>query len=108
MGVVVVLETLDGNRVVGLADPRGGTFDSAGDFDRLLADDLDDGYAVWDQIDPYADTRLEAGSLSDLLDDLSVLDSVARDGPERRGLARLRAMAERARTENLVLVFIGD
>ena len=53
MGVVAVLETLDGKRVVGLADPAGGRFDAAGDFDRLLPD-AHDGCAVWGQIDPYA------------------------------------------------------
>ncbi len=81
-------------------DPAaGGTFDAAGDVDRFF-DDSYFGYPkdlalpILQSIDPYADTEVPCEVMPALLDDIARALAVAKDGPERRGLMRLRVMAE--------------
>lgn len=91
----------------GLPDPAGGTFDAAGDFDSLVG--ADDDLPVWSSVDPYDDVTLTTPECGQLLGELSALSTRARPGTERRGLDRLRVLAERcSQDESLVLVFVGD
>jgi hypothetical protein len=101
-----VLLNHEGAEVRGLSDPGGGTFDAAGDFDRLLEDELWPPGAV---IDPHGDTTLASTAVMDLLRCLPALESRARAEPEKRGLARLRVMAERcASSSGFLLKCEGD
>jgi hypothetical protein len=102
----VELRTERGEVIRNLADPSGGTFDAAGDFDRLLtnADGLMRG------VDPYGDTVFNRIQADDLVNEVDRLATANDATPmERRGLARLRVMAERCRDSvHLYLWFIGD
>ena len=40
-----------------MPDPNGGTFDAAGDFDRLL--EFHEELPAWSSIDPYGDTVMD-------------------------------------------------
>jgi hypothetical protein len=106
MGIEVTLRRGDGQRVTGLPDPSGGTFDAAGDFDSLIeSSDL----PLLGSIDPYGETTLNARQSAALIEEVdSALDN-PRPGPEARGLRRLRAMAEMCRTDaSLTLCVVGD
>jgi hypothetical protein len=88
-------------------DPSGGTFDAAGDFDRFLTPDSP--LPVLSSIDPFAVTQLTSADMPGLLHDLDAAESEAKGGPEGRGLARLRVLAERCSGDDrLLLVFVGD
>lgn len=96
-----------GQPVTGLADPSGGHFDSAGDFDRLIPADAR--WPLLSQVDPYGDLELVPDLMPGLIAEISALLSEARTGPESRGLLRLRALAEAcAETPDATLVFRGD
>jgi hypothetical protein len=59
-------------------------------------------------VDPYAQTSVTGSAAAALLAELDRLETAARDGPERRDLARLRVMAERRRDgDRLALIFVG-
>jgi hypothetical protein len=89
-----------------LPDPAGGTFDAAGDFDRLLGRP---GLTVWSSVEPYGDSVLGAAQMPALLEDIQRLAVEARSELERRGLDRLRVMAETCRSgSELRLHFGGD
>ena len=105
--MIVILEREDGHAVGGFADPAGGTFDAAGDFDRVLPAN-DDSYAVLRIVDPGGDMVLGASQMRDLLADIDRLGARTRRPIERRGLDRLRVMAERCREDpTLHLRFVG-
>jgi hypothetical protein len=107
VGIVASLRTRDGTSIVGLADPSGGTFDSAGDFDRLLG--ADPSLGVWSSIDPFGRTVVGPGASSALLAELDQIEVQAEPGPEQRGVARLRVLAEQcAGDRSLQLHFAGD
>jgi hypothetical protein len=95
-----------GETVRDLSDPSGGTFDAAGDFDRLLTGA--DGLMRY--VDPYGATvfnRIQAADLLADIDQLAAKKNVT--ALERRGLERLRMMTERCRDSvHLYLWFIGD
>jgi hypothetical protein len=106
MGLVAELRRLDGTTIRDLPDPSGGTFDAAGDFDRLLGDDA---YPALAQIDPYAEETWDRNAMPGLLIDLTRALEDARPGPERRGLLRLRVVAELCRDDaDLMFAFVGD
>ena len=108
MGICVVLKDESGGRLRGLADPAGGTFDAAGDLDRVLPDD-DNSFALLRYIDRYGDTVFNWMQMPDLLTDLDRLALVELKPVARRGLDRLRVMAEQCRAgPHLYLRFIGD
>jgi hypothetical protein len=91
--VCVFLIDADGRRQR-IADPSGGTFDAAGDFDRLIG-----GYPelpMWSSLYTEEDWTFELDDLAALLEELDVLEEHARLGPEKRGLIRLRALAASA------------
>lgn len=92
MPIDVVLRDGSANEVRGLADPAGGKFDAAGDFDRLL--DVDPSLRVWSAFDAEGYVTLTAVECSELLVELPRLLALAKPGPERRGLERLRTLAE--------------
>ena len=108
MGVDFVLRLADGTSPVTLPDPSGGTFDAAGDFDRLLFGSRHR-LQVLDRADRHGDDILFTHDESeDVLRDVEVLLKVeegrdeegrsseepgGRRGSARRGLLRLREMA---------------
>jgi hypothetical protein len=106
MPILVELRGRDGTPVRGLEDPSGGTFDAAGDFDRLVEESS---YPALASIDLNAETIWQGPSVRALLEDIDRALLAAKDGAERRGLLRLRVLAERCRDDNdLALAFIGD
>ena len=102
------VEREDGEEVRGFPDPAGGTFDAAGDFDRVLPEG-DESFAVLKLVDRDSDTVLNVGHIEGLLADIDRLSALALKPVERRGLDRLRVMAEGCRKDpTLHLRFIGD
>ena len=109
MGVAAVLVDDGGRERRGLADPAGGTFDAAGDFDRLLGDRELANLQVWTTIDVDGDTELSHDEAAQLLQELPDVFARSRQGPERRGLMRLQAICELcAASSRLGVRFIGD
>jgi len=102
----IELRTERGEAVHGLDDPHGGTFDAAGDFDRLLAD----ASGLLRYVDPYGNTVFNTIQAADLVGEVEQIMTRSDLKPiERRGLARLKVMAERCRDGvHLYIWFIGD
>lgn len=75
-----------------LADPSGGTFEAAGDFDRLLPAPTED-FPVLRRLDPFGKTVISGADLAALAREAGQMLSHTVEGPERRGLLRLRALA---------------
>jgi hypothetical protein len=100
------LRTANGVAVRELLDPSGGTFDAAGDFDRLLGG----AEGLLRYVDPYGDTVFNRVQAPDLIRDIDLLAMAAGvTAVERRGLDRLRIMAEQLRDSvHRYLWFIGD
>jgi hypothetical protein len=108
VGISAVVETEGGEQVRALPDPAGGTFDAAGDFDRVLPED-DDSFPMLKLVDPDGDTVFAATQLKDLVAEIDRLGNLTLKPIERRGLERLRVMAEVCRQQpNLRLRFLGD
>jgi hypothetical protein len=104
--IVAILRNEHGEQQRGLDDPSGGTFDAAGDFDRLIPVN-DPSYRLIGQIDPYGETVFNWFQMTDLLADLDRLHTAK--AVELRGLARLRRLAELCRDGiHLYVWFIGD
>lgn len=96
----------DGSARRGLADPSGGQFDAAGDFDQFLGDDQ---FPILGAIDPFADTCPDRHSLPGLLTDIAAALTVAKEGPKDVGFLRLQVRVERCTLDpELTLVVIGD
>jgi hypothetical protein len=89
VGVVAVLE-VEG-RGVNLPDPPGGSFNAAADYDRLLP--LARSLPMLRRIDEHGDIQFLWTELLSLRIVAAGLLRLARDGPERRGLMRLTALA---------------
>jgi hypothetical protein len=107
VGVHAVVIDRDGHQVRAIGDPAGGTFDSAGDFDRLL--EHVPTLVVWSAIDPYGTTTFDSAQASALLHELPAVAELAHGGPERRGLDRLALLASVcAADDGMTLRFIGD
>jgi hypothetical protein len=91
-----------------LADPAGGTFDAAGDFDPLLPTD-EVAFPILGNLDPFDDLELHPAVMANLIAEIDQLLPTARNDRERRGLERLRALARMcSQTDNGSLVFVGD
>jgi hypothetical protein len=104
----VEVRNKDGNRVRDLPDPAGGTFEAAGDFDRLMPEE-GSSFALLGSVDRYGDTVFEASQMAGLLAEVEQLAASDAGVSERRGLDRLRVMAERCRGDDLLqLWFVGD
>lgn len=114
MPIYVELRDRDGRPVRRLPDPSGGTFDAAGDFDRFVDDSYfgnptDLRLPCLESVDPYADTEMAADVMPGLLEELLLVVPLAKDGPEKRGLLRLKVMAEHcAGREGSSLLWRGD
>ena len=113
MGVVFTLD-VDG-RVVTLSDPAGGTFNAAGDFDRLLPLETQLPVSIsvelptLRRIDPYGEVTFDLGDMTAIAREASALRAHAKEGAEQRGIDRLRALAERGiREPGSVLRAVGD
>jgi hypothetical protein len=95
-------------QVLVLTDPSGGTFDAAGDFDRLLPVP-EDAFPVLARVEPYSDVVISGTDLMALASEVAQLFKLADTGPERRGLLRLRALAVAGQDEpGAELRFAGD
>lgn len=110
MGVIVRLMR-DSQQIIGdLPDPGGGTFDAAGDLDRLIPP-RQPGSRLLHYIDPYGDAVFNHKQMPELLEDIADLATATDqlNDAERHGLDRLRVMAERCREgPHLYLWFLGD
>jgi hypothetical protein len=112
--IYVELRDCDGRQLRAMPDPSGGTFDASGDFDRFI----DESYfghvtslelSTMQSVDPYADTEMSSEVMPALLGDIAKVLPLAKEGPESRGLLRLRVMAERCATQpGSTLVWFGD
>jgi len=96
-----------------LPDPSGGTFDAAGDFDRFVDQppygQVLTGLPILESVDPFGDTTVPSGVMARLIADIARALPMANDGPERRGLLRLRVLAEEcSRLPESALVWVGD
>ncbi|MFE9207401.1 hypothetical protein [Micromonospora sp. NPDC007230] len=97
-----------GKQLIGLPDPAGGTFDAAGDFDRVLGRE-GPGFPLLSRVDPYGDVQFMPSDMPQLLSEIERLLPFARQGPERRGLERLRILAEVCATmTDASIAFVGD
>jgi hypothetical protein len=115
MPITAELRRENGEVVRDLPDPAGGTFDAAGDFDALLPQAAElrtpppDAYTLLRYVDPYGDTIFNRAQMPDLLADIDVASALELTSIQRRGLDRLRVMAERCGSStHLSLWFIGD
>jgi hypothetical protein len=106
MPLRIELRTERGEAVRGVDDPSGGTFDAAGDFDRVLTQTGE----LLRYVDPYGDTVFNTMQAADLVGEVEqIMTMPDLTTIERRGLGRLKVMAERCRDgEHLYLWFIGD
>jgi hypothetical protein len=95
-----------------MEDPTGGTFDAAGDFDRLLLSETSPAvrsYRLLRHVDPYGDTIFNRLQMDEVLADIEDATTGNPNPIEMRGLARLKVMADRCRDgTHLYLWFIGD
>lgn len=108
MGVEAYLRTESGEAIRGLPDPAGGTFDAAGDFERLIPYE-DRSFRLLCYVNPYGDTVFNTVQMEDLLGDLERLAALNPKPIEKRGLDRLRVISERCRSEPHEYVwFVGD
>lgn len=97
----------EGRQVRGVNDPSGGSFDAAGDFDRLL--DRVPAAVTWSSIDPYGITTFSRSQAAALLQELPTISKQARERSEQRGLARLAVLAALCDSdETMSLRFLGD
>jgi transposase InsO family protein len=97
-----------GQHITGIADPSGGHFDAAGDFDRLIPTG-DANFPLLGGVDPHDDLELGQDTMPGLISEVDKLLPLAWQGAERRGLLRLLALAEIcAGTTGASLIFLGD
>ena len=95
-------------QAITLADPSGGRFTAAGDFDRLIPVSGKSS-GVLARVDQYGDAIVPAGDMAALASEVALLLTQAKQGPERRGLLRLQALALAGQAEpDAVLRFTGD
>lgn len=113
MGISVELRDEAGRTVTRLADPSGGTFDAAGDFDRFVGQSpygqVSDGLPFLKSVDPFGTTVMPSGVMPRLISDCVRALAAATAGPERRGLLRLQVLAnECSKRPGSALHWIGD
>jgi hypothetical protein len=95
-------------QVLFLTDPSGGTFNSAGDFDRLPPVP-EDAFPVLARVELDSDVVISGTDLMALASEVAQLFKLADTGPERCGLLRLRALAVAGQDEpGAELRFVGD
>jgi hypothetical protein len=106
VGIQVTLRVA-GAIVRGIADPAGGHFDAAGDFDRALPRG-DARFPLLGAIDAHGDTCLVAHQMPDLIGEIQQLIGQVGDASAIRGLDRLRVLARRCHVGGGELMFEGD
>jgi hypothetical protein len=107
VGVTSEVRDLDGRRVA-LDDPLGGTFDAAGDFDRVIPADRAN-LPARSSIDPYGEWVVPVDRLGALADEVAALRGDAKPGPEDHGLIRLEKQIEACLSRpDLRLILQGD
>jgi hypothetical protein len=106
MGIQVELRVA-GKRIQRLPDPAGGSFDAAGDFDRLVFHE-NSPLGLLGRLDPHGETRFGTSQMQQLIADVELLLTLAKAGAEYGGLMRLRSMAEHCAEQHGELVFIGN
>ena len=67
-------------QVITLADPSGGTFTAAGDFDRLLPISGKSS-GILARVDPYRDAIVSCGDMAALASEVALLLTQAKQGP---------------------------
>ena len=104
----VSAELMVSGRTLALADPSGGTFNAAGDFDRLLPVSRRT-FPEEARAGLYGNATVASGDRPALVLEVAVLLEQAKLGPERRGLLRLQAMAIAGQgAPDAVIRFSGD
>ena len=107
MGLVAEVRDADGRRVA-VDDPSGGTFDGAGDFDRLIPA-TSTHLPLLSSVDPYGEWLVPFDRLAELAAEVAVIRADARPGPEARGLDRLVAQISACLAgQASALIFLGD
>jgi hypothetical protein len=105
MGVDFTLE-VEG-RVVSVPDPSGGECNAAGDFDALLPVSAD--LPMLHRVDVYGEVAFVQTDMAAIVEEAGELLNRAKDGPERRGVLRLRALASHgSQLEGSLLHARGD
>lgn len=98
--VAIYVELRDGSGRVHTRwpDPTGGTFDAAADLDRFVDsypyDQVEPGLPVLASLDPGGETVMPSGVMGQLISDCARALTLVAAGAEKRGLLRLRALAE--------------
>jgi hypothetical protein len=87
MGVDFTLE-VEGS-VVSVPDPSGGECNAAGDFDALLPVSAD--LPMLHRVDVYGEVAFVQTDMAAIVEEAGELLTRAKEGPERRGVLRLRA-----------------
>ena len=113
VALYVELRDEAGGVVKQLPDPSGGTFDAAGDFDRFVDsypyDRVPGGLPMLASVDLFDDTVMPSAVMARLISDCVQALALAKEGTERRGLLRLRVLAEEcSRRPGSALYWIGD
>lgn len=105
--VGIWIELLDAShKVIRLPDPSGGTFDAAGDFDRFF---VWGSSPVLGRVSTEGTTEMAPSEMRSLIEEVDGLVPASNDGPERRGLLRLKALAEVCSDRpGTRLMFYGD
>jgi hypothetical protein len=113
--VPICCELIVDGRAVTVPDPAGGTFDAAGDFDRLLPmrgplpAEPSSLLPVLSRVNPDGGVEFNSEDMAAIVEETVSLQGKAKPGPESRGLARLRALAEYGQhLPNAVLRVLGD
>lgn len=96
----------EGDKVIRLPDPSGGTFDAAGDIDRFFEWGSS---PVFGRVSTEDTTEMASSGIRSLIEEVDRLLPGSKDGPERRGLLRLKALAEVCSDRpGTKLMFYGD
>jgi hypothetical protein len=113
MPVVFRLEI--NGRTVALPDPAGGHFDAAGDIDRLLPleTQLPVSFHIniptLGRVNAYGDVQFDSTDTAAIVNEATALSPHAKEGPEKRDVERLRALAEQGSHEpDSMLLALGD
>jgi hypothetical protein len=107
VGVHAVVIDREGRQVWGVNDPSGGSFDAAGDFDRLLGRVPE--ALTRSSIDLYGTSTFRRAQAASLLRELPTISERAEEGAEQRGLARLAVLAALCESdEGMSLRFVVD
>jgi hypothetical protein len=107
--IVAFLRAENCGAIKDVRDPAGGTFDRAGGFDRLISEAKNKADGMLRYVDPYGDLALNQRQIPELLRELDTILGQDLSPPERRGIDRLRILAQACRDQvHTYLWFVGD